>query len=259
MPSRSSWAARCGDLIAGRERGMVRRSSCGRCVARWASRSRALARSAARRCRACGRGRGRAVAGVDELLDLGDRDARGGGHHRVEVARGLSVDEVAEAVALPRFDDGEVGGERVLEDVAAPVELARLLAFGDHRAGAGRREEGGDAGAARADALGQRPLRAQLHLQLACRGTAARRSCSRRRSSTTIFLTWPFASRMPSPLSSTPQLFEMMVRPLVVPCVRMRARSGSPGCRTGRTRRPSGSPRRRGRRRPLPRRRRFCP
>src|SRR5437016_5684447 len=34
-------------------------------------------------------------AGRDQLLDLGDRHLAGGGHHRVEVARGLAVDEVA--------------------------------------------------------------------------------------------------------------------------------------------------------------------
>ena len=92
------------------------------------------------------------------------------------------------------------------------------------------------------------PCGRQLDLELARRGTAARRSCSRRRSSTTIFLTWPLASRSPSPLSSTPQLLEMMVRSLASPCGAAR-RSGSRGCRRGRSRRPAASPRRRCRRR----------
>ena len=49
------------------------------------------------------------LARLDQLLDLGDRDAAGGGHHRIEVARGLAVDEVAVGVALPRLDEREVG------------------------------------------------------------------------------------------------------------------------------------------------------
>ena len=39
-------------------------------------------------------------AWLDELFDLGDRHAAGGGHHRIKVARRLAVDEVAEAVAF---------------------------------------------------------------------------------------------------------------------------------------------------------------
>src|SRR6185312_212033 len=54
------------------------------------------------------------LSGVDQLFDLGDGNLGGGGHHRVEVARRLSVDEVAEAIAAPGFDDGEVGGQRLL-------------------------------------------------------------------------------------------------------------------------------------------------
>src|SRR5262252_343861 len=44
------------------------------------------------------------LAGLDQGLDLGDGDASRGRHHRVEVARGLSIDQVAEAIALPRLD-----------------------------------------------------------------------------------------------------------------------------------------------------------
>ena len=42
-------------------------------------------------------------ARLDQVLDLGDRDARGRRHHRIEVARRPPVDEVAEPVALPRL------------------------------------------------------------------------------------------------------------------------------------------------------------
>ena len=54
-----------------------------------------------------------------------------------------------------------------LQDVALAVELALLLALGHQRADAGLGVEGRDAGAAGADALGQRALRREFELQLA--------------------------------------------------------------------------------------------
>ncbi len=107
------------------------------------------------------------LAGRHQMLDLGDRHARGGGHHRVEVAGGLAVDEVALRVALPGMDDGDVGEQARLHDVVLAVELAHLLAVGDDGADAGLGEEGRDARAAGPDALGQRALRVELELQLA--------------------------------------------------------------------------------------------
>ena len=60
---------------------------------------------------------------------------------RVEVARGVAVDEVAVPVALPGPDQPEVGDDRLLEDVLArPVELAGLLRRGgDRHVAVGRR------------------------------------------------------------------------------------------------------------------------
>ena len=106
-------------------------------------------------------------ARFDERFDFGDRHARGGRHHRIEVARGLPVDQVALRIALPRPDEREVGEQRLLEHVVTAVDLARLLALGDQRAVAGRREEAADAGAAGADALGERALRHQFDFELA--------------------------------------------------------------------------------------------
>ena len=106
-------------------------------------------------------------AGRNQMLDLGHRDLGGGRHHRVEVARGLAVDQVAGGVALPGVDDGEVGEQAALHDVFLAVELLHFLAFGDQRADAGLGVEGRDAGAAGADALGQRALRVEFELQLA--------------------------------------------------------------------------------------------
>ncbi|GCC44544.1 hypothetical protein chiPu_0028512, partial [Chiloscyllium punctatum] len=57
------------------------------------------------------------LAGRHQMLDLGDGDLRGGRHHRVKVARGLAVDQVAGGVALPGMDDGDVGEQAALHDV----------------------------------------------------------------------------------------------------------------------------------------------
>ncbi len=112
------------------------------------------------------------VVGIDlarlhQILDLGHRHLAGGRHRRIKVARGLAVDEVALGVAAIGVDDRQIGDEAALHDVALAVEVARVLAFGDLGADAGLGEEGGNAGAAGADALGQRALRVELDLELA--------------------------------------------------------------------------------------------
>ncbi len=67
------------------------------------------------------------LSGLDELLDLGDRDPAGRGTVRVEVGGGLPVDEVAVPVALPGVHQREVGADGPLENVGDTVELAGLL------------------------------------------------------------------------------------------------------------------------------------
>src|SRR5262245_41874824 len=91
------------------------------------------------------------LAGLDQMLDFGNRAAGGGGHHRVEIPRRLSISEVSIGVALPRLDKREVGQQRSLEHVVAAVELARLLAFRDQRAEASWCEERRDTRAAGAN------------------------------------------------------------------------------------------------------------
>src|SRR5208283_3341124 len=81
--------------------------------------------------------------------------------------RRLPVDEVAFGVALPGVDERDVGGEAELHDVGLVVEVADFLAFRDDRADARLGEEGRNAGAAGADALGERSLRVELELELA--------------------------------------------------------------------------------------------
>src|SRR5215471_14134133 len=80
-------------------------------------------------------------AGVDQLLDLGDGDSRGGCHYRVEVARRLAIDKIAFAVAFPGMDDGEVGDEAALHYVALTVEVTDFLAFRNQRPDARLGEE----------------------------------------------------------------------------------------------------------------------
>ena len=106
-------------------------------------------------------------------------------HERVEVAGGLVEDEVAVPVPARGVDEGEVGADRLLEHVVATVEGAGLLgrrapappsrrgvpprqpAVGDLGADARRGVEGGDAGAAGTQPLGEGALRRQLDLELA--------------------------------------------------------------------------------------------
>src|SRR5450432_190297 len=102
------------------------------------------------------------LAGRDEMLDLGDGEARRRRHDRVEIARRLAIDEIALGIALPGVDDGEIGEQPALHDVALAVERALLLALRDQGPDAGLGEEGGDACAAGADALGEGALRVEL-------------------------------------------------------------------------------------------------
>src|SRR6185503_7483583 len=47
-------------------------------------------------------------ARFDEVLDLGDGNPRGGRHDRIEVPGRPSIDEIADAVALPGVNEREV-------------------------------------------------------------------------------------------------------------------------------------------------------
>src|ERR1700688_1967596 len=91
---------------------------------------------------------GRELTQFHELLDFCDYVVSGGGHHGVKVTRGLTVDEIAPAIAFPGFDEGEIAAQRTFENVMAAAELAAFFAFGDQGAVAGGREEGRNAGAA---------------------------------------------------------------------------------------------------------------
>src|SRR5579863_5053379 len=112
-------------------------------------------------------------AGLDQMLDLGDGDLAGGRHDRIEVPRGLAIDEIALGVALPRVDDRQIRDEPAFHHIVLAIEFARVLALADRRAVTGLRVERGNAGTAGADALGTRALRIEFALQLAFRSSLA--------------------------------------------------------------------------------------
>src|SRR4030088_3457935 len=107
------------------------------------------------------------LAWLDQILDLGNGDLPGRGHHRIEIARGLAINEIALGISLPGMNDRKVGDQAALHHVALAIDLALLLPCGDQGPGAGRGEEGRDAAPASADTLGQRALRIELDLELA--------------------------------------------------------------------------------------------
>src|SRR5215217_97545 len=69
---------------------------------------------------------GQDLAGLDQLLHLGDRDAPGHRAERVEVARGLAEEEVAVPVADRGAHQREVGDDPLLQHVVALAERADL-------------------------------------------------------------------------------------------------------------------------------------
>ena len=107
------------------------------------------------------------LARLHQGLDFGNGDARGRRHHRVEVACGVPVDQVAGTIAFPGVHEREIGGDWLLEDVRSPVDQARFLSVGRDRAVSGRREEATDSRSSRTNPLGECPLGHQFHFDLA--------------------------------------------------------------------------------------------
>ena len=102
-----------------------------------------------------------------DFLDLGHAYLARSRHRLIEIARGLAEDQVAAFIRLPALDDREIGADAAFEDIVLAVEVFHFLALGNQRADAGLGVETGNASAARAAALRQGPLRAELDLQFA--------------------------------------------------------------------------------------------
>ena len=107
------------------------------------------------------------LAGRDEFLHLDQTGLARRRHHRIEVPRRLSIDEVTRRIALPGLDDRQIRRETSLHHVMLAVEGAGFLALGDHGAVARLGVEGRNARPACTDALGQRALRIEFELKLA--------------------------------------------------------------------------------------------
>src|SRR5882724_10571027 len=107
------------------------------------------------------------LADFHKLFNFGDDVIGGGGHHGIEVARSLAIDEIAPAVAFPGFDESEIAAQAAFKDIHPAIELSSLFAFGNHRAVASRCVEAGDPGTACAQPLRKRTLRIELELQFA--------------------------------------------------------------------------------------------
>ena len=78
------------------------------------------------------------LAGLHQVLHLGDRHVGGRRHHRIEVPRRAPIQKITNAVAPPPLDKGEIGMERRLEDVRFVANCPRLFSFGDERPITGR-------------------------------------------------------------------------------------------------------------------------
>jgi hypothetical protein len=105
------------------------------------------------------------LAEFDEFFDFGYDVVGGGGHHGIEVARGLAIDEVAPAIAFPGFDESKIAADGALKDILAAVEFTSFFSLGNHGAVARRRVKGRNTSASGAQPLRERPLRIQFHLQ----------------------------------------------------------------------------------------------
>src|SRR5467141_3162365 len=65
----------------------------------------------------------------NQLLHFRDHIIRRCRHHGIEIPRGLAIDKVAPAVALPRLDEREVPPQTALKNIFAPVELPGFFPF----------------------------------------------------------------------------------------------------------------------------------
>lgn len=107
------------------------------------------------------------LANFHKLLNFGNSNAPGSGHHGIKIPGGFTVHEITPAIPFPRLHEREVGTKSMLKDVLAAVEFACFFLLGDKRAVPGRRVEGGDTRAAGTNAFGKCALRVQFEIEFA--------------------------------------------------------------------------------------------
>src|SRR5664280_2271102 len=106
-------------------------------------------------------------SGLDQVLDFDDRHLCCRCHHGIEVLRRLAIHQIAPTVALPGFDEREVGFQCPLQHIRPAIKLARLFALGNHRPESRRGVEGGDPRSASANAFGEGALRNEFQIDAA--------------------------------------------------------------------------------------------
>src|SRR5690348_1277681 len=100
------------------------------------------------------------------MFDFGYGYFRGSGHHRVEIARGLAINEIAPPIAFPCFDEGEVSLQRVFHHIQPAIKLTGLFVLAYEGAYPGRRKKCRDTRTSGANALGKRSLWHKLKVNL---------------------------------------------------------------------------------------------
>ncbi len=64
---------------------------------------------------------------LDDLFHFRNHAIRRRRHDRIKIPRGLAIDQVSPAVALPRFDESEIPAKRAFKNVISAAKLANFF------------------------------------------------------------------------------------------------------------------------------------
>ena len=106
------------------------------------------------------------LADFNQFFHFGHGHFAASGDHRVEIAGGFAIDQIAGFIALPRFYDRHVRVNRLFENKLFAVKSVRVFALGQLGAISRARIKAGDTCAACPKFFSKRALRHQLQLQL---------------------------------------------------------------------------------------------
>ena len=102
-----------------------------------------------------------------DFLDLGITDLAAHRGGRIKVSRRLAEDQVAGVIGFPCLDDRQIGKDTFFHDVGLSIEVAVILAFGNHGSDACLGIKTGNARTTGTHPFSQGALRIELKLQLA--------------------------------------------------------------------------------------------